>query len=165
VVCPRGTLPVFIVLFTCCLTETEWDGEPNRRMWVYCVCVCVCVCVYTHIYTHTFTHTHTHTHRRVFYLIWFGHVITCIQSGKGVLLLAWCWKLENKVVIATDRLGFSPWKERRHNVMANQERKCYYIDMLNHMCDNVTPFKVLVKTTGIFSSSVLDISELFLEYK
>jgi len=49
--------------------------------------------------------------------------------------------------------------------MANQERKCYYIDMLNHMCDNVTPFKVLIKTTGIVLSSLLEVSELFLEYK
>jgi hypothetical protein len=89
--------------------------------------------IYTQTYTHTQTDIHTNKHactrtqtyteRQVSYLIWFGHIIMCLHSGKGVALLAWCWELENKVVIATDRFGFGPWNEKRHNIMANQERE------------------------------------------
>jgi hypothetical protein len=49
--------------------------------------------------------------------------------------------------------------------MANQESKCYYIDMLNHICDDGTHFIVLIKKTGISASSVLDVTELFIGYK
>jgi hypothetical protein len=49
--------------------------------------------------------------------------------------------------------------------MENQERKCCYIDMLNHICGNVTRFKVLINETSISSSLVVDVSELLHEYK
>jgi hypothetical protein len=73
--------------------------------------------------------------------------------------------LENKVVIATDRFGFGPFKEKRQYCTANQESRCYYIAMLNNICDDVTHFKVLFKKTDISSSSVLDVSKLFFEYR
>ena len=71
VVCSRGTLSVFTILFTCRLTETGWDGKPKRRMWGYYVCLCVCVCVYMYIYIYIETYIHT-------YIYLYTHIHICV---------------------------------------------------------------------------------------
>jgi hypothetical protein len=73
--------------------------------------------VFTVLFTTCRIYIYIHRDRRVSYLIWFGHVIMCVQSGCAVLLPPWCWKLENQVVIATDRFGFAPLKEKRRNIV------------------------------------------------
>jgi hypothetical protein len=146
VVCPRGTfyVRVFTIFFTTCrVTEREWDGQTDRQMVGYYVCI--------------------HTHRWISYFIWFGHVIMFMHCGWGVLLLAWCWKLENKVVIATGRFGSGPWKEKRQNIWWKVKRENVII--LTYLILFVILWHVLIKKTLISSSSVLDVSELLYGYK
>ena len=113
-------------------------------------------CARTYFWTHTYTrarahlhtHTHTHTHTQaslLYYLIWAcNHVCTVWKKSAFACLML---EIGKQVVIPTDRLGFGPWKEKIHNIMTNQERKCYYIDMHNHMCGEVTHFKLDVSLT------------------
>jgi hypothetical protein len=113
-------------------------------IYIY-IYIYICICIY--IYTHTHTHIHTQT-SLLSYLIWAcNHGYTVWKRSAFVCLML---EIGKKVVIATDRFCFGPLKEKRHSIMANHERKCYYIDILDHTCDNVTHFKVLIKKTGIF---------------